>query len=82
MLEEKLEALAAVLDVPEEIEGCSLGEVALQFHRVSFRHGDVGVRLDHPLGYSGFCKSKTAVSSGLPAPCQVCPLRSDSENRV
>lgn len=54
--EKKLEALAGILDVPEEIRGSSVHILAPQLQGGSFRDSDVAVRLGHCLGSGASCK--------------------------
>lgn len=57
VLEEKLGALAGVLDIPEERRSRSIDILAPQLQWSSFRDTDVVVRLAHWLGSGIFCKA-------------------------
>lgn len=56
VFEEKLEAMAMVLDVPEEVRGSTIRILASQLHGVSFKDSDMGIGLRNCLCLDTSCK--------------------------
>lgn len=81
VLEERLEALAGVLDIPEQRKRSAIGIVACQLQRGSFRDSDLPVRLGHWLSSGVSCKINVmSVSAEKALLWKVFLLRFESES--